>query len=462
VTEGPFRCTFDIADPRRHQPLVPWTDGSCRFPAEPLDACYSITGDGARGLALASPSITVSGRPHPDTALRALEVTPLDLVCFSHLRWDFVFQRPNHLLSRAARTYRTTFIEEPVWGASEPYLESNRRDGVRIITPHLVAPDPGRTPALLRRLVDGYLLREGVDRPVLWYYTPMALPWTRHLIPDASAVIFDCMDDLAGFAGSPPEMRSLEAELIDASDAVFTGGRSLYEARRDRHPVVLCLPSSVDTEHFRQARADGPEPEDQRPIARPRIGYFGVLDERIDWDIVRAVAEDRPAWQLVLVGPTAKVDPAALPSGQNVHYLGPKSYDDLPAYLRGWDVAMMPFARNDATRFISPTKTPEYLAGGRPVAATSIRDVVDPYGVAGLVHIGDGPEGFIAAITAALEDPLGDLHGRADAFLSLRSWDATWDEMDRVVRRAVARRTARRAVAAPGRVATLELEGTNR
>jgi glycosyltransferase involved in cell wall biosynthesis len=366
-----------------------------------------------------------------------------DLLCFSHLRWDFVFQRPNHLMSRAARTSRVHFVEEPVADVTVPRLELVERDGVTVVIPHVRPADEVGTDQQLAALIDQLIARRGIQRPVLWYYTPMALRWTRRLHPSAAAIVYDCMDHLAGFLGAPPSLLQLERELLERADLVFTGGASLYEAKRNAHRSVHCFPSSVDVTHFATARDGIAEPDDQAGIDGPRIGFFGVLDERIDWPLIESVATGRPDWQIVLVGPVAKVDEATLPRGTNLHYLGPKPYAALPAYLRGWDVAMMPFARNEATRYISPTKTPEYLAGGRPVVSTSIRDVVTPYGEHGLVHIADAPDDFIAAAEAARATDLEDLRRRADAFLDGTSWDRTWLAMRALVDSTVAARTRR-------------------
>jgi UDP-galactopyranose mutase len=287
-----------------------------------------------------------------------------------------------------------------------------------------------------------------VSRFVLWYYTPMALEFSSHL--DPAAIVFDCMDELSAFAGAPPEMVRREAELLARADAVFTGGRSLYESKRDRHRRVHLFPSSIDVQHFARARSLRGDPEDQRSLPRPRLGYCGVIDERIDVDLLARVAERRPAWQIVMVGPTAKIDPAALPRRENIHYLGMKEYDRLPAYLAGWDVAIMPFARNDATRFISPTKTPEYLAAGRPVVSTSVRDVVRPYGEEGLVWIADEANDFVDAAEAAMRESAAVRLLRVDRFLAGRSWDRTWQEMDAVVAAAAQERAAQRRPAAVG------------
>jgi len=352
-----------------------------------------------------------------------------DVVCLSHLRWDFVFQRPQHLLTRFARESRVFYVEEPEYHRGAPSLSVTlRENGVHVVVPRLPEGlSPEEEAPIQKELLDDLLRRYAVRRFVLWYYTPMALSFSRHLRP--LAIVYDCMDELSAFAGAPPALREREAELMVRADLVLTGGQSLYEAKRDLHPNVHPFPSSVDVAHFAQARKGPEEPADQAAIARPRIGYFGVIDERMDLDLVRGVALARPDWQLVFVGPTAKIDPATFPKLSNVHALGRKAYSELPGYVAGWDVAMLPFARNESTRFISPTKTPEYLAAGRPVVSTSVRDVVRPYGQQGLARIADTVEDFVAATEAALRDDPERRLARADAFLSKISWERTWSSI---------------------------------
>jgi UDP-galactopyranose mutase len=281
----------------------------------------------------------------------------------------------------------------------------------------------------------------------------MALGVTHELTADT--VVYDCMDELSAFAGAPPELRQRELELFRRADVVFTGGQTLYEAKRSQHHNVHAFPSSVDVAHFAQARSLTADPPDQARIPHPRIGFFGVIDERMDYRLLRGVAEARPDWQIVLIGPTAKVDPSSLPRASNIHYLGPKSYADLPSYIAGWDVATLPFARNEATRFISPTKTPEYLAAGKPVVSTSIRDVVRPYGVRGLARIADDTPSFVEAIEAALAEDGAETRHLADAFLSHLSWDETWVRMKRSIQAAAADRRVRQASRAQSRPSDL-------
>ena len=357
------------------------------------------------------------------------------VVCFSHLRWNFVFQRPQQLLTRCARERRVLYVEEPEFIANvTPHMKIVAQPPVEVVVPQLpTGMEPRSIVTALRILIDELMQTQRLQRPLFWYYTPMALDFTVHL--DASAIVYDCMDELSAFQGAPGGLRERESLLVERASLVLTGGRSLYDAKRlqYQHHNLHLFPSSVDTAHFGLARRPLPEPADQAHLPRPRFGFFGVLDERLDIPLLGAVAAARPEWQLVMVGPVVKIDPDSLPQHPNIHYLGQKGYDELPAYLAGWDVALLPFARNEATRFISPTKTPEYLAAGKPVVSTSIRDVVTPYGEQGLAHIADDPEGFVRACEAALAQDRAKHLAAADWFLRATSWDATWTRIDALI-----------------------------
>ncbi|MDX6693461.1 MAG: UDP-galactopyranose mutase [Blastocatellia bacterium] len=378
-----------------------------------------------------------------------------DLVCLSHLRWDFVYQRPQHLLTRFAREGRRVFfVEEPVYDAGSMRLEVREREsGVRVVVPHLPEGlvSSVATDAVQQGLIDRLFEEHNIREHILWYYTPMAISFTHHLRPQA--VIYDCMDELSAFKGAPQALRFRETELFRRADLVFTGGQSLYEAKRQQHPQhrhIHAFPSSIDAQHFAQARTLKTEPADQAAIPHPRIGFFGVIDERLDIELLRGVADARPDWQLVMIGPVVKIDEADLPRRDNIRYLGGKAYKDLPAYLAGWDVALLPFARNESTRFISPTKTPEYLAAGRPVVSTSIRDVVRPYGEMELVRIADTVEDFVQAVEASLTVDNG-WQRRVDAFLAQNSWDLTWGRMSGLIEDVI---SARRGNARAARATT--------
>jgi UDP-galactopyranose mutase len=372
-----------------------------------------------------------------------------DLVCVSHLRWNFVFQRPQHLMTRCAQTRRVFFVEEPVFHASaEPRLCITKEGPVHVVVPNLPEGlNPRQIVDAQRRLLDDFLVQEHIDDFILWYYTPMALPFTRHWSP--SAIVFDCMDELSGFMGASSDIKRHEEELLRRASLVLTGGQSLYEARRLKHHNIHLFPSSVDVKHFAQARRITMDPPDQSPIARPRLGYVGVIDERMNLPLVEGLADARPDWEIVLVGPVVKIDPATLPRRPNIHYLGGKAYADLPGYIAGWDVALMPFAKNDATRFISPTKTPEYLAAGKPVVSTSIKDVVHPYGVRGFVRIADTVSDFVSACEASMVAEPGRLKA-VDDFLKTMSWDDTWSRIDALITRVLDGPGSARAVRTSG------------
>ncbi len=363
------------------------------------------------------------------------EIRPV-LLCLSHLRWGFVYQRPQHIMSRMAQHYEVIFFEEPVPSdASTPWLEClPQAGGVTVLVPRIPHDAfEGQRIEFQRTLLDEWFHEHPANGLVLWYLTPMSLKFTDHLWPQAT--VYDCMDELSAFKGAPPELLELEKDLLERVDIVFTGGYSLWEAKKERHGNVHAMPSSVDITHFSAARTGLIEPSDQQKLAHPRLGFFGVIDERFDIELIRQLATAHPEWQFVLIGPVVKIDPQTLPQLPNLHYLGGKAYDELPAYLSGWDVALMPFALNESTRFISPTKTPEYLAGGCPVVSTPITDVVRTYGDTGLVAIAANAEAFASAIEQALEGngKSEDFNRRADAVLADMSWDKTCASMKELI-----------------------------
>jgi UDP-galactopyranose mutase len=338
-------------------------------------------------------------------------------------------------MSRFAREMDVIYWEEPVEiGAGETaYLrvrEADDADGVLVVVPHLPQgmPDEARE-AALKRLLDAHLSAR-TGPLVAWYYTPMMLPFSRHI--EADVTVFDSMDELSKFRFAPANLLDLERELVAKADIVFTGGSSLYEAKKDRHDNVHCFPSSVDRAHFAKARSRLFDPADQEDLPKPRLGFYGVLDERFDAELLGRIAEMRPNWSFVMVGPIVKISEDDLPHRHNIHYLGGKTYDQLPSYLCGWDVALMPFAMNESTQFISPTKTPEYLAGGKPVVSTPVRDVVRHYGKLEGVRIAADAESFVAACEEALELSRDRERGwlaEADLMLSATSWDTTQARM---------------------------------
>jgi UDP-galactopyranose mutase len=342
-------------------------------------------------------------------------------------------------MSRFARTHRVFFVEEPIPAESgDNCLRTSvcLSTGVVVVTP-MLSPALSRAEqeALQATLLDRMMLDFGIVRPVLWFYSPMMMPLGRGL--DAGLVVYDCMDELSLFKFAPPELLAREKELFERADVVFTGGHSLYEAKCSSHSNVHPFPSSVDVTHFASARSADVDPADQATIPHPRVGYCGVIDERLDLYLLEGIARLRPDWHFVMLGPVVKIDPATLPNLPNIHYLGGKCYDSLPGYLGGWDLAIMPFALNESTRFISPTKTPEYLAAGLGVVSTPVRDVVRTYGQGNYVSIARSAEEFVEAAESEFErdrDP--DWRERVNALLSQNSWDKTWQKMNDEMRRA--------------------------
>jgi protoporphyrinogen oxidase/glycosyltransferase involved in cell wall biosynthesis len=348
------------------------------------------------------------------------------IVVFSHLRWDFVFQRPQHLLSRLAQHYPVLFVEEPEYDDGAPFMQrSSPAPNVTVCRAHTPIHAVGFHDEQLRLLqpMVAQLAPPG-EEVIAWFYTPMALPLLQALQP--SLVVYDCMDELASFRNPPKQLLQRESALLNIADLVFAGGPSLYEAKKHRHPNVHCFPSSVDVVHFQQALDRERLHPQQDAIPHPRLGFYGVLDERFDPELVGEVADAHPEWQVVLAGPVVKIDPERLPRRPNIHYLGQQPYSALPDLLAGWDVCLMPFAINEATRFISPTKVLEYMAAQLPIVSTPIADVANPYGH--VVAIAATAPEFIAACEAALGASAEQRRHMVEAMrtvVAATSWDST-------------------------------------
>ncbi|MDB5279588.1 MAG: glycosyl transferase [Ferruginibacter sp.] len=355
------------------------------------------------------------------------------LICFSHLRWDFVYQRPQHLMSRLNKTFQVYYVEEPIFHAGkDSYVVKNTEEGVIVVTPLLNDKDTEISSVVFRQklVVSNLLAQKRIEKFIAWYYTPMALKISSHLKPEL--IVYDCMDELSAFKFAPAELKLIEAELLGKAAVVFTGGQSLYKAKKLLHDNIFAFPSSIDKNHFQQARQGLPQPADQSGITGKRFGFYGVIDERFNIALIDEVASLRPDWQFVLVGPIVKINPDDLPRRNNIHYLGGKSYAELPSYLAGWDIAIIPFEKNESTKFISPTKTPEYLAGGKPVISASITDVVTPYADMQLVSIADTAPEFIKCAEQEFSKTPSQYKTwlqKVDRFLEHVSWDNCVDEM---------------------------------
>lgn len=355
-----------------------------------------------------------------------------DLIVFSHLRWEYALGRPQHLLSRFARHRRVFYVEVPVFSAIEiPQLSIRESsEQVRIVIPYL--PDSMKESdnvETLTALINELLEEAEIENYNLWYYTPLALEFTRHLAPEK--IIFDYMNEISPLDDAPRKLIELEAELFKKADVIFTGGGSLYEAKKKNHQNIHTFPSSVDYQHFSQSRYQLVEPEDQINIPHPRIGFYGVIDEKFNTQLLEEIADLRPDFHFIIIGPIAEIKSESLPVRKNIHYLGKKDYLILPLYISSWDCAMMPFAINQTTKLINPTMTPELLASGKPVVSTSIYDVIHPYADAKLVYIADNAFDFVNLIEKAMNEAAYDPEWleRVDAFLEGKSWDETFNSM---------------------------------
>lgn len=366
---------------------------------------------------------------------------PMQLVCFSHLSWKFVYQRPQHLLSRFTKKYDVYYIEEFVYNdETDGFYSSVTDENVTVIVPHLNSHKTSVQDDLLRKeiVIKNVFREQAIYSYIFWYYTPMALCFTHNFTP--LATVYDCMDELSAFKFAPPEIKILEAQLFNKADVVFTGGNNLYKAKQAKHYNIHCFPSSIDKAHFKVARDFIKDLPDQLAIPYPRLGFYGVIDERFDIELIKQAADAKPDWHFVLIGPIIKIDIATLPQNKNIHYLGNKTYQELPGYLSGWDIAIIPFAINESTRYISPTKTPEYLAGGKPVISTAITDVIDPYQTLGLVHIIQNADEFVRVATAELSIiDKSEWLIKVDEYLRAISWDATWGRMNELMQEVIDR-----------------------
>jgi UDP-galactopyranose mutase len=349
------------------------------------------------------------------------------IVVFSHLRWNFVYQRPQHVMSRLSQRWRIVFVEEPIRSEGAPRVETVAVDArVTVLRFHTPVAAPGFHDdqiSLLRPLLASALRELAVGEYGVWFYTPMALPLLSELAP--AVIVYDCMDELSAFRNPPRQLLQRESALLRVANVVFTGGPSLYRSKRGHNDNAHCIPSAVDAAHFARAADASQACPTMASLPRPRLGFYGVVDERFDCDLLAGCADLRPAWQFCIVGPVVKIDPAVLPRRPNIHYQGQRGYDELPAVLAAWDVAILPFARNESTRFISPTKTLEYLAADKPVVSTSIADVVELYG--SVVRTADDAATFVAQCEALLQEAPQARAQRVEEarrIVAAASWDA--------------------------------------
>lgn len=372
----------------------------------------------------------------------------MDLICFCHIRWNFVYQRPQHLLTRFSHYHRVFIMEEPFYNQPETgyQVQIDPENQNLCVVSMKVSEEDTKNGGIhaIKNMIDSLMKIYSVKNLLLWYYSPMALAYSNHLIP--LLTVYDCMDELSAFRFAPPDIKEKEAELLKKADIVFTGGQSLYEAKKNLHADIHAFPSSIDKSHFSKARLESKDADDQAAIPHPRFGFYGVVDERFDIVLLDEISRLKPQWHFIIIGPVVKIDPDTLPKRENIHYLGGKQYSELPLYLGNWDIAILPFALNESTKYISPTKTPEYLAGGKPVISTSITDVVNPYGTMGLVKIADSAQEFIHAAETIFNENDNSKSlwlKKTDEFLACNSWNKTWHKMNAIIEYALEKKKSK-------------------
>lgn len=343
-----------------------------------------------------------------------------NMVVFCHLRWGFVYQRPQHLISRMANNYKILFVEEPIPFETEEENEYN----LEIINNNLHVLKPKvKSIAGIKEILKPLLQNSKIE--IGWFYSPSFSPLLTDF--EFETVVYDCMDELSLFKGAPEHLITQEKFLLSEAHLVFTGGKSLFESKNKSHKNVHCFPSSVDRNHFEKAKNNINIPADIKNIQKPVIGYLGVIDERINLDLLHKTALLKPEMAFVMIGPLAKIGEEDLPREENIHYLGMKDYKSLPNYLNAIDIAMMPFALNDATKFISPTKTLEYMAAGKPIVSTAIKDVERDY--SHCIAIVETAEEFAQTIENLWRVHQPDNIEDYEKILEKTSWDNTASEM---------------------------------
>ncbi|WP_024891064.1 glycosyltransferase [Luteimonas huabeiensis] len=409
------------------------------------DASVPLYGSGSYAIGERQDRFEPLDAPVPWRAAAALDDPGRDesafpIVVHCHLRWDFVWQRPQQILSRLARHHRVLFIEDPLAGDGErAQLDlSEPVPGVVRLVPRLPRSagerDVDAQWRLLRPLIEAALaehplLKDRFRAPVQWFYSPMPAPALLGAF-GACGTVYDCMDELANFRFAAADLPERERQLLARADVVFTGGHELFRSKSRHHPTVYFHGCGVDVAHFAKAQAEATRvPEALAALPGPVFGYVGVIDERLDYALIESLARAFPRASVAMVGPLAKVEREDLPDLPNIHWFGQQPYERLPALIKGFDVCLMPFALNEATRYINPTKTLEYMAAGKPVVSTAVADVVRNFSA--FVAVARSPAEFLDAVAQAARAPHAERLQAARAHAQGATWDATVDTMRR-------------------------------
>jgi glycosyltransferase involved in cell wall biosynthesis len=365
-------------------------------------------------------------------------------VVLSHLKWNFVWQRPQQFLSRFAKDHPILFIEHPEYdlaeGESPTVSVDPTENNITVARMRFPKGAPRNYEfdqqmiQMTKDLIATVNDKGEFDKPLLWFYYPMEAPWALQL--ECRGVVYDCMDELSQFIDAPATLVDNEKLLLSKADIVFTGGYELREKKAKQHNNVHCFGCGVEYDHFSKAQLEETQvPDDLKDLKKPVIGWFGVVDERVDYDLIREAAEKRPDWSFVLVGPVVKVDESMLPKADNIFWLGQRDYKVLPNYCKGFDVCMMCFAINEATEYINPTKALEYLATGKPVISTPVKDVLRQY--SDDLYIAKSTDEFIDMAERALAGKDQEMRARGLERAQQCSWESTVAEMERLIDEAI-------------------------
>lgn len=400
------------------------------------------------------PNPAASPFPRSDSPLRAktsfsrVDPAQAPIVVFCHLSWDGVWQRPQQFLSRLAQTHPVLFVEtycSDVPAGKVRTAPAPRHPNITVLQMHLPAArwhEGAFIDAERRRLLRTFLRTDArFAAPVLWFYDPMAVvAFAGHC--GERAIVYDCMDELSQFRGAPRELAERERLLLGVADVVFCGGRKMRDKRLPFNRNCHFYGTGVDCAHFGAARtADLPVDPQIAALPGKVLGYFGVIDERIDYELLANLADALPQCSVAMVGPTAKVNPADFPQRPNLHWLGRRDYADLPAITKGFAVCLMPFALNEATEYINPTKALEYMAAGRPIVSTALDEVRTNFGA--VCRIARSHHEFIAHCAQEADHPNRARIRRGLALTAQNTWEAIAAQMDQHLVAAVNRRAER-------------------
>lgn len=366
-----------------------------------------------------------------------LDTRSKPIIALCHLSWDWVWQRPQQFLSRLAKTHPVLFVETYCSDVPQTTVRLRSVDAypnLTICEMHLPASrwndgryiDGERRRALRRALSNDLAGR--FERAILWFNDPMAVTaFAGHL--GESLIVYDCMDELSQFKGAPPTLVERERDLLEVADVVFCGGRKMRDKRLRVNPNSYFYGTGVDCRHFGSAQSAtlAVDPEIAE-LDGPILGYFGVVDERIDYELLATLADADPSWHVVIVGPWTKVDPAEFPRRRNLHWFGARPYAQLPSITKGFTVCLMPFALNEATEYINPTKALEYMAAGRPVISTALDEVKSNF--ANVARIARSHEEFVTLCRREVNSPSQTRIARGLKLAAENTWEAILEKME--------------------------------